>query len=85
MGGENSTVLIVGGARSGCAGRRFGWRRRFACLLSRSDGSIYQPRMDMVGVRTMEFCRRWGWWARSKARPTRAIIPGQHLSDEPDR
>jgi 2-polyprenyl-6-methoxyphenol hydroxylase-like FAD-dependent oxidoreductase len=28
-------------------------------VVEQGDGSIYQPKMDMVGVRTMEFCRRW--------------------------
>ena len=27
---------------------------------SRRDGSIGHPKMNQVGVRTMEFCRRWG-------------------------
>jgi 2-polyprenyl-6-methoxyphenol hydroxylase-like FAD-dependent oxidoreductase len=29
-------------------------------LVEKSDGSIEQPKMDLVGIRTMEFCRRWG-------------------------
>ena len=29
-------------------------------LVEKSDGRISQPKMDMVGVRTMEFARRWG-------------------------
>jgi 2-polyprenyl-6-methoxyphenol hydroxylase-like FAD-dependent oxidoreductase len=37
-----------------------GWRGIACTLVEQSDGSIYQPRMDLVGVRTMEFCRRWG-------------------------
>ena len=35
-------------------------RGQAVTVLERSDGTIEQPRMDMVGVRTMEFCRRWG-------------------------
>jgi hypothetical protein len=29
-------------------------------LIEQSDGAIYQPKMDLVGIRTMEHCRRWG-------------------------
>jgi hypothetical protein len=29
-------------------------------VLDKGDGSIFQPKMDLVGIRTMEFCRRWG-------------------------
>jgi 2-polyprenyl-6-methoxyphenol hydroxylase-like FAD-dependent oxidoreductase len=29
-------------------------------LIERGNGEIDQPRMDLIGVRTMEFCRRWG-------------------------
>jgi 2-polyprenyl-6-methoxyphenol hydroxylase-like FAD-dependent oxidoreductase len=37
-----------------------GWRGIRCVVAERSDGSIYQPKMDAVGIRTMEFCRRWG-------------------------
>jgi len=54
-------VLIVGGGPVGLAlAGDLGWRGVDCLLVEQSDGSIYQPRMDMVGVRTMEFCRRWG-------------------------
>src|SRR5579863_7261930 len=54
-------VLIVGGGPVGLAlAGDLGWRRIPCVLIEQSDGSIYQPRMDLVGVRTMEFCRRWG-------------------------
>jgi 2-polyprenyl-6-methoxyphenol hydroxylase-like FAD-dependent oxidoreductase len=54
-------VLIVGGGPVGLAlAGDLGWRGVACVLVEQSDGSIYQPRMDMVGVRTMEFCRRWG-------------------------
>ena len=54
-------VLIVGGGPVGLAlAGDLGWRGVDCVLIEQSDGSIYQPRMDMVGVRTMEFCRRWG-------------------------
>jgi 2-polyprenyl-6-methoxyphenol hydroxylase-like FAD-dependent oxidoreductase len=54
-------VLVVGGGPVGLAlAGDLGWRGIDCVLIEQSDGSIYQPRMDMVGVRTMEFCRRWG-------------------------
>jgi 2-polyprenyl-6-methoxyphenol hydroxylase-like FAD-dependent oxidoreductase len=55
------TVLIVGGGPIGLAlAGELGWRGVSATLIERSDGVIEQPKMDFVGVRTMEFCRRWG-------------------------
>jgi len=54
-------VLVVGGGPVGLAlAGDLGWRGVSCLLIEQSDGSIYQPRMDLVGVRTMEFCRRWG-------------------------
>ncbi len=54
-------VLIVGGGPVGLAlAGDLGWHGVDCVLIEQSDGSIYQPRMDLVGIRTMEFCRRWG-------------------------
>ena len=54
-------VLIVGGGPVGLAlAGDLGWRGIDCVLIEQTDGSIYQPRMDLVGIRTMEFCRRWG-------------------------
>jgi 2-polyprenyl-6-methoxyphenol hydroxylase-like FAD-dependent oxidoreductase len=54
-------VLIVGAGPVGLAlAGDLGWRGIPCLILERSDGTITQPRMDGVGVRTMEFCRRWG-------------------------
>ncbi len=54
-------VLVVGAGPVGLAlAGDLGWRGRRCLVVEQSDGSIYQPRMDLVGVRTMEFCRRWG-------------------------
>jgi 2-polyprenyl-6-methoxyphenol hydroxylase-like FAD-dependent oxidoreductase len=53
-------VLIVGAGPVGLAlAGDLGWRERDCVIIEQGDGSIYQPRMDFVGVRTMEFCRRW--------------------------
>jgi len=54
-------VLVVGGGPVGLAlAGDLGWRGIACTLVEQTDGSIYQPRMDLVGIRTMEFCRRWG-------------------------
>jgi 2-polyprenyl-6-methoxyphenol hydroxylase-like FAD-dependent oxidoreductase len=54
-------VLIVGGGPVGLAmAGDLGWRGVDCTLIEKTDGRITQPRMDMVHVRTMEFCRRWG-------------------------
>ncbi len=63
-------VLIVGGGPVGLAlAGDLGWRGISCVLIEQSDGSIYQPRMDLVGVRTMEFCRRWGLVPAVEASP----------------
>lgn len=54
-------MLIVGAGPVGLAlAGDLGWRGIGSVLVERRDGSVYQPKMDMVGIRTMEFCRRWG-------------------------
>jgi len=69
----HTPILIVGGGPVGLAlAGDLGWRGVPCLLIEQSDGSIYQPRMDLVGIRTMEFCRRWGLSARSRPRPIRA-------------
>jgi len=53
-------VLVVGGGPVGLAlAGDLGWRGRRTVLVERGDGSIFQPKMDLVGIRTMEYCRRW--------------------------
>lgn len=62
-------VLVVGGGPVGLAlAGDLGTRGVRCAVIEQSDGTITQPRMDLVGVRTMEFCRRWGivdWVERS--------------------
>ena len=54
-------VLIVGGGPVGLAFAGDLGTRGIDCLLiEQSDGQILQAKMDLIGVRTMEFCRRWG-------------------------
>src|SRR6201991_3678987 len=69
-------VLIVGAGPVGLAlAGDLGWRGIDCLLIEQSDGSIYQPRMDLVGVRTMEFCRRWGLVGAVEASPYRRYLP----------
>jgi 2-polyprenyl-6-methoxyphenol hydroxylase-like FAD-dependent oxidoreductase len=54
-------VLVVGAGPVGLAlAGDLGWRGRTCTLVEQGDGVIRQAKMDGVGVRTMEFCRRWG-------------------------
>lgn len=54
-------VLIVGAGPVGLAvAGDLGWRGVSCIAIDQSDGCILQPRMDLVSIRTMEFCRRWG-------------------------
>lgn len=54
-------VLIVGAGPIGLAlAGDLGFRGASCLLVERSDGKISQPKMDMIGIRTMEYCRRWG-------------------------
>ena len=65
-------VLIVGGGPVGLAlAGELGWRGVSCTLIEMTDGSIEQPKMDLVGIRTMEFCRRWGIldWVRDAPYP----------------
>ena len=60
-GAIETPILIVGGGPVGLAlAGDLGWRGRECLLVERTDGAIVQPRQDLVGIRTMEFCRRWG-------------------------
>ncbi|HSV83121.1 MAG TPA: FAD-dependent oxidoreductase [Ramlibacter sp.] len=54
-------VVIIGAGPIGLAlAGDLGWRGIESMLVERGDGKVHQPKMDMVGIRTMEFCRRWG-------------------------
>ena len=54
-------VLIIGGGPVGLAcAIELSWRGVECLLVEQRDGSINHPKMNQVGVRTVEFCRRWG-------------------------
>jgi 2-polyprenyl-6-methoxyphenol hydroxylase-like FAD-dependent oxidoreductase len=75
---QHTPVLIVGAGPVGLAlAGDLGWRGVPCTLIEQSDGRIEQPKMDLVGVRTMEFCRRWGIvdWVRE------APYPGDYPQD----
>jgi 2-polyprenyl-6-methoxyphenol hydroxylase-like FAD-dependent oxidoreductase len=73
-------VLVVGGGPVGLAlAGDLGWRGIDCVLLEQSDGSIYQPRMDLVGIRTMEFCRRWGLVPAVEASPYPRDYPQDNI------
>ena len=53
-------VVVIGAGPVGLSlAGDLGSRGIHCILLEQTDGAIYQPRMDGVNVRTMEFCRRW--------------------------
>jgi 2-polyprenyl-6-methoxyphenol hydroxylase-like FAD-dependent oxidoreductase len=70
MGELETEVLVVGAGPVGLAlAGDLGWRGRRCLLVERGDGAILQPKMDLVGIRTMEFCRRWGIVGAVEATP----------------
>ena len=58
---SHTPVLIAGAGPVGLAlAGDLAWRGVRSIIVERSDGTITQPKMDLLGPRTMEFCRRWG-------------------------
>jgi 2-polyprenyl-6-methoxyphenol hydroxylase-like FAD-dependent oxidoreductase len=54
-------ILVIGAGPVGLAlAGDLGSRGRQCIVVDRGDGSVFQPKMDLVGIRTMEYCRRWG-------------------------
>ena len=75
---QHTPILIVGAGPVGLGlAGDLGWRGVRCTLIEQGDGRIEQPKMDLVGVRTMEFCRRWGIldWVRD------APYPGDYPQD----
>ncbi len=68
----HTQILIVGAGPVGLAlAGDLAQRGTHCWLVERTDGTITQPKMDMVGIRTMEFARRWGIadWVRNSPYP----------------
>jgi 2-polyprenyl-6-methoxyphenol hydroxylase-like FAD-dependent oxidoreductase len=75
---ERTPVLIVGAGPVGLAlAGDLGWRGVPCTLVEKTAGVVEHPKMDLIGVRTMEFCRRWGIadWVRD------APYPGDYPQD----
>lgn len=54
-------VLIVGGGPIGLAlALDLGWRDVPCLLIEQGDGEVVDAKMFATGIRTVEFCRRWG-------------------------
>jgi 2-polyprenyl-6-methoxyphenol hydroxylase-like FAD-dependent oxidoreductase len=54
-------VLIVGGGPVGLAAAiELGWRGVPCLLVEQGDGRVVEAKMFATGIRTLEFCRRWG-------------------------
>jgi 2-polyprenyl-6-methoxyphenol hydroxylase-like FAD-dependent oxidoreductase len=78
MSATATPVLIVGAGPVGLAlAGDLGWRGISCTLIEKGDGAVEHPKMDLIGVRTMEFCRRWGIadWVRD------APYPGDYPQD----
>src|SRR6187397_1984422 len=78
-------VLIVGGGPVGLAlAGELGWRGVPCTLIEKTDGAIEQPKMDLVGIRTMEFCRRWGIldWVRDAPCPPESPQKREHVPQD---
>lgn len=57
----DTEVLVVGAGPVGLSlAGDLGRRGHDVIIVDRLDGTIDQPRMDFVGIRTMEYCRGWG-------------------------
>ena len=54
-------VLIVGAGPIGLSlALDLGWRGIGCAIVDQGDGTIDHPKVGLIAVRTMEFCRQWG-------------------------
>lgn len=73
-------VLVIGAGPVGLAlAGDLGWRGKQCLVIERGDGVIGQPRMDLVGIRTMEYCRRWGLVDDVEASPYNRDYPQDNV------
>ena len=76
----HTEVLVLGAGPVGLAlTGDLGWRGRDCLLVEKTDGAIFQPKMDLVGIRTMEFCRRWGITQDVEASPYNRDYPQDNI------
>lgn len=76
----DTEVLVVGAGPVGLAlAGDLGWRGHRCMLIDSGNGVIGQPRMDLVGIRTMEFCRRWGIVGDVEAAPYNRDYPQDNV------
>ena len=48
-------------------------------LIEKTEGRVDHPKMDLIGVRTMEFCRRWGIADRVRDAPYPRDYPQDYV------
>ena len=76
----HTPVLIVGAGPVGLAlAGDLGWRGVPCTLIEKTDGRVEHPKMDLIGVRTMEFCRRWGIADRVRDAPYPPDYPQDYV------
>lgn len=76
----DAPVLIVGGGPVGLAmAADLGWRGVSCVLVEQGDGSVDHPKTNGVNMRTMEFCRRWGFADEIRARGYPKDRPHDHI------
>lgn len=73
-------VLVVGAGPVGLSlAGDLGWRGHRSIIVERGDGTVQQPKMDQVGIRTMEICRRWGIVGDVEASPYDRDYPQDNI------
>src|SRR6185436_123853 len=76
----DTPVLIVGAGPIGLAlAGDLGWRGVACTLIEKTEGRVDHPKMDLIGVRTMEFCRRWGIADRVRDAPYPPDYPQDYV------
>src|SRR5262245_4041360 len=76
----HTPVLIVGAGPVGLAlAGDLGWRGVGCTLIEKTEGKVEHPKMDLIGVRTMEFCRRWGIADRVRDAPYPPDYPQDYV------
>ena len=80
MPNAHTPVLIVGAGPVGLAlAGDLGWRGVACTLIEKTEGHVDHPKMDLIGVRTMEFCRRWGIADRVRDAPYPPDYPQDYV------